>query len=131
MEPVSLALSILLKNPSIAKSALDKTTAPAIVDVSKMQGSFADMSRGVLQCYHKTARFINADVLGSPWKRQDQYAAQNSMVVKIRYAGVSTATYEMVVAVMAKDDKVRTAVLADSATVPYSKKCQLEEWTGA
>jgi hypothetical protein len=39
--------------------------------------------------------------------------------------------YEMVVAVMAKDNKVRTAVLADTATIPYNKKCQLEDWTGA
>jgi hypothetical protein len=131
MEPVSLALAFLLKHPSVAKDAMEKATAPAVVDVSKMQGSFADMSRGVLQCYHKTARFVNADLVGSPWNRQAQYAAQNSMVVRIRYTGVSTAHYEMVVAVMAKDDKVRTAVLGDTATVPYNKKCQLEDWTGA
>jgi hypothetical protein len=131
MEPVSLALAFLLKNPSVAANAIDKATTPAVVDVSKMQGSFADMSRGVLQCYHKTARFINADFVGAPWNRQAQYAAQNSMVVRIRYSGVTTARYEMVVAVMAKEDKVRTAVLADTATVPYNKRCQLEDWTGA
>jgi hypothetical protein len=131
MDPVSLALTLLLKNPGVATSAIDKATAPAAVDVSKMQGSFADLSRGVLQCYHKTGRFINADYVGSPWKRQAQYAADNSMVVRIRYTGVSTMPYEMVVAVMAKDNKVRTAVLADTATIPYNKKCQLEDWTGA
>jgi hypothetical protein len=68
MEPVSLALLFLLKNPSIAANAIEKATTPAVVDVSKMQGSFADMSRGVL---------------------------------------------------------------ADTATVPYNKRRELEDWTGA
>ena len=131
MDPISpLILNLLMKTAPAATSALEKARAPGTVDVAKMQGSFADLSRGVLHCYHKTARFENADLVGSPWNRQDQYGAQNSAVIRIRFSGISSSHYEMVVAVMAKDNMVRTAVLADSAKIKYSTRCQLEDWTG-
>ena len=131
MEPVTIALSLLLKNPSLAASAVGQATAPAPVDRARMQESFADLSKSILLCYHKSARFRSTDLLGSPWNRQAQYGAVNSMVVRIHYTGVSMTQYQMVVAVMAKPGKVRTAVLQDSAVVPYSKKCELEDWTGS
>jgi hypothetical protein len=34
----------------------------------------------------------------------------------------------MLVAVMAKENSVRTAVIAESTVVPYNKRCVLEEW---
>jgi hypothetical protein len=34
----------------------------------------------------------------------------------------------MVVAVMAKGNSVRSAVIAENTMVPYNKKCPLEEW---
>ncbi len=52
-------------------------------------------------------------------------------MLRIQYSGLTAAHYQMVVAVMAKDNQLRTAVLQDSATVPYNKHCQLEEWTGS
>lgn len=91
--------------------------------------SIADFSRGVLHCYHRTARYQFADVVQKPWARQGQYGASNSAVIRIRYSGVSGASYEMVVGVLAKEKQVRTAVLQDTAVVPYSKRCQLEEWS--
>ena len=115
----------------MAQSTLRAATAPGVVDLAKMQSSVVDLSKGVLSCYHKTARFQIVDVVQAPWSRQSQYAADNSAVMKIRFSGVSRAQYEMTVAVMVKDNKVRTAVLADNALVPYNRKCQLEEWTGA
>lgn len=131
MDPVSLALTFFLKNPSIATSVADKAMSPGTVDVSKMQESLVDLSKGVLVCYHKTARFQSVDFLGSPFKRQPQYGAEKSMVVRIRYAGMGALNqYEMIVAVMGKQDAVRAAVLADSAMIPYNKKCVLEDWTG-
>lgn len=130
MDPVSIALTLLMKNPAMASSAYQRATAPGVVSSAQLQASYADLSRGILTCYHKTARFRESDPLGSPYSRQSQYAADNSMVIRIKYAGITTRPYEMVVAVMVKDNKVRTAVLADSATIPYNKKCELEEWTG-
>jgi hypothetical protein len=131
MDPVSLALTFFLKNPGVATAAMDKALAPGSVEVSKMQESLADLSRGVLFCYHKSARFRSVDFMASPWKRQPQYGADKSLVVRITYQGVGAInTYDMVVAIMAKQNRVRTAVLADSALIPYSKRCVLEDWTG-
>ncbi len=131
MDPATIALTLLMKHPDVASSAVQSATAPAVVDVAKMQSSFADLSKQVLLCYHKTARFRDSDVVQRPWARQVQYAADNSAVLRIRYQGVSMTSYEMIVAVMVKQNKVRTAVVADNALIPYNKKCQLEEWTGA
>ena len=131
MDPVSLALTLLLKNPALAANAVNAATAPGIVDVAKMQESIADLSKQILLCYHRTARFQLVDYVGAPWNRQAQYAADNSAVFKIQYSGITSARYQMLVAVMVKGQQVRTAIIADTAVVPYNKKCQLEDWTGA
>lgn len=134
MDPVTIALSLLMKNPNMVSSAAEaaqRATSPGIVDVAKMQTSVADLARGVITCYHKTASFRSVDVAQGPWVRQSQYAADNSAVMRINYQGVTGMPYQMIVAVMAKENQVRTAVLSDNATVPYSKRCQLEEWTGS
>jgi hypothetical protein len=131
MDVVGIALSLLIRNPDLAVNLAERATAPGTVNVAQMQTSVADLARGVLHCYHRTARFHATDVAHAPWARQAQYGAENSAVLRIHYSGVSGARYHMVVAVMAKERMVRTAVLADAAKIPYSKGCQLEEWTGA
>jgi hypothetical protein len=131
MDPVSIALSLLMKNPQAAGDMAQRAMAPGNVQVERMRESVADLGRGVLTCYHKTARFRSVDVLAQPWNRQGQYGADSSVVLRINYQGMTGQGYGMVVAVMAKDDRVRTAVLGDNAMVPYSKRCELEEWKGA
>lgn len=132
MDPVSLAISFFMQNPSLALSATERAMAPGTVDVARMQGSLVDLSRGVLYCYHRTARFARVDYIGAPFNRQMQYGAEKSMVLRIHYAGMGGLNqYQMIVAVMGKDDKVRAAVLGDNAVIPYNKKCALEEWVGA
>ena len=69
MEPVSLLLMTLMKNPAIASSAasaVQSLTAPGAVDVSKMQVSLVDLSRGILTCYHKSAKFHQTDIVKTP-----------------------------------------------------------------
>jgi len=132
MDPVSLALTFFMQNPSLAMSAAEKATAPGSVDVARMQESLVDLSKGVLLCYHRTARFGAVDYIGAPFNRQLQYGAEKSMVVRIRYAGMGAMNqYQMVVAIMGKENKVRSAVLTDTAVIPYNKKCVLEDWVGA
>jgi hypothetical protein len=134
VDPVTIALSLLMKNPNVAHSAAEmaqRATAPGIVDVSKMQTSVADLARGVITCYHKTARFHAVDVAQGAWNRQSQYGADNSAVMRIQFSGVTGMPHQMIVAVMAKQNQVRTAVLSDSDPIPYNKRCQLEEWTGS
>lgn len=131
MDPISLALTFFLKNPALTTSTIDKALAPGSVDIAKMQESLVDLSKGVLGCYHKSARFGNVDFLGSPYNRQLQYGAEKSMVVRLRYSGIGGLNqYQMVVAILGKQDKVRAAVLTDSAVIPYNKKCELEDWVG-
>jgi hypothetical protein len=128
LDPITLLVSALAQNPEMAASAAKSLTAPGAVDVARMQTSLVDLSRGILTCYHKTAKFRQTDVIKTPWERQGQYGAERSAVLKITFTGVLGSQYEMLVAVMAKENSVRSAVIAENTVVPYSKRCALEEW---
>ena len=129
MDLISLALQLFLHNPEIALAGSKEITRPGTVDMAQMQESFADLSRGILNCYHRTARFREADLLEKPWGRQAQYGADHSALIQIQYAGITRASYKMQVVVMTKGGQIRTQVLHDSAIIPFNKKCQLENWT--
>lgn len=129
MDAVSLLVMALAKNPEIVTSAAKASLKPGVVDVAKMQESLVDLSKGILTCYHKSARFRQADILGTPWNRASQYDAERSAVLRIRFEGVSRTQYEMVVAVMAKGNAVRSHVINENTIVRYNKKCELEEWS--
>lgn len=131
MDLLSLAFSFLLQHPNVATAGAKEIAKPGAVNVSQMQSSFADLSKGILYCYHKTARYRVADVIQKPWERQNQYDAENSAVIHIQYSGLSGAPYQMIVAVLSKGGRLRSAVLQDTAVVPYNKKCELENWTSA
>jgi hypothetical protein len=131
MDLVTLAFTFLMQNPGKAVAGAQHLARPGAVDVAQMKESFADFSRGILNCYHRTARYQIAQVLQSPWTHQDQYRADKSALISIHYSGVSGAQYQMVVAVLAKGSAVRTAVINDTAAIRYSNKCQLEQWTSS
>ncbi|MBV8503390.1 MAG: hypothetical protein JO006_16925 [Paucibacter sp.] len=131
MFPIALLVSALAKNPDLAASAVQTATKPGAVDVAKMQGSLVDLSKGILKCYHHTANFQQTDIVGSPWDRAWQYGAERSAVLRIRFTGLTSARYEMVVAVMAKGDAVRSAVISENSPVHHSGKCELEDWQSA
>ena len=128
MDPISLIIMALAKNPDVATSAAKSMTKPGAVDVVKMQGSLVDLSKVVLTCYHRTAKFRQTDIVATPWERQSQYAAERSAVIKITFTGLTTSQYQMFVAVMVKGNSVRTAVIAENTVIPYNKKCTLEDW---
>jgi hypothetical protein len=129
MDPVTMLVMALAKDPNLAASAVESATKPGTVDIARMQSSLADVSRGVLTCYHKTAKFRQTDIVATPWDRAWQYNAERSAVLKITFQGVSSTPYQMIVAVMAKGNAVRSAVVAENTVIPYNKKCQLEEWS--
>ncbi len=128
MDPITLLVSALAKNPDLAANVAKNFTTPGAVDVARMQTSLVDLSKGILSCYHKTAKFRQTDVVKTPWERQNQYGAERSAVLKISFTGMTGTPYEMLVAVMAKENSVRSAVIAESTIVPYNKRCALEEW---
>ena len=129
MDPITLLVAALAKNPDMAASAAKSLTTPGTVDVARMKTSLVDLSRGILSCYHKTAKFRQTDVVKTPWERQGQYGAERSAVIKISFMGVTGTPYEMLVTVMAKENSVRSAVILENTVVPYNKRCALEEWT--
>jgi hypothetical protein len=105
---------------------------PSTVNAAAPQDSFADLSTGILRCYHHTARYQLADVVESPWTRQSQYRADDSVLVRIQYFdGSSGQHHQMDVAVLARNDpsQMRTAVLSDSDPYRWDPKCQFERWT--
>ena len=127
----SLLLTVMMKNPNATMAAADAALAPGAVDVAAMQDSLVDLSRGILHCYHKSARFHQTDILGSPWARHWQYGAEKSAVLRIRFSGITGTPYEMVVAVMARQNAVRTAVLGENSLIAYNNRCALEQWVAA
>lgn len=130
MDALVLAFKFLLDNPDMAAEGARVLMAPGQVTVQQMGQSFADLSRGILRCYHKTATYHEAQVLAKPWRGQSQYSADGSAVIGIQYSGMTGSAYRMAVAFMWQGQKIRTHVLMDTATVPWNRGCQLENWSG-
>ena len=129
MDPISLLVMALAKNPDLAASATDAALKPGAVNVAKMQVSLVDTAKGILTCYHRTGKFRQVDVLGTPWNRAAQYGAERSAVIRIQFQGMTTTTYQMTVAVMIKGNAVRSAVIQENTVISYNKKCELEDWS--
>lgn len=123
---VALLLCFLMQHPNIAEHAAQSVASQRKVDTAVMQFSFADTAKEILSYYHRTVRFVVADAIQKRWDRQDQYGASQSASMRISYKGLSSAPFQMTVAILNRDQAVLTAVLEDTATVPYNKKCQLE-----
>lgn len=124
-----MILAFALKNPQAAANTLAEVDRPGQVDTAQLNSSLIDFARQTLKCYHKTARFVDADAVGGPWPNQAKYGAKGSVILSIKFQGGFTrSSYEMVVAAMAKDGAYRTAVLSDTAAIAYNDKCELQEW---
>lgn len=70
MDPVTLLVSIMMKNPDALAGAARMTKsvmAPGTVNVAAMQASEADLSQGILNCYHPSARFHHTDIVQTPF----------------------------------------------------------------
>jgi hypothetical protein len=128
MEPISMLMAYALQNPNAAATVVQKATAPGQVDVQKMTESVADFAIQTLKCYHKTARFQKVDIIGTNWNRQSQYGASGSVGLRIQYQGISGAAYSMEAIMLVKPEQFRTVIASDTALVPYSKQCALENW---
>jgi hypothetical protein len=129
MDPVSMILAFALKNPQATAEVANQYREPGQVDTQKLQSSVADFAMQALRCYHKSARFRGVSILGAPWRQQGMYGAQNSVVMRINFTGLSGTPYQMIVAAMARDQAYRTFVIQENSLVPYNKNCSLENWT--
>ncbi|HJW54316.1 MAG TPA: hypothetical protein VJ577_03510 [Burkholderiaceae bacterium] len=128
MDPVSMILAFAMKNPQATANAIDNYNTPGQVDIAKLEGSAADFAMQTLNCYHKSARFRGVDILGAPWRDQNKFGAEGSVVMRISFSGISGTGYQMIVAAMAKGRSYRTFVLNENSLIPYNKKCSLEYW---
>jgi hypothetical protein len=96
----------------------------------RMPETFAELGKTILRCYHGTGRYANAVVAQTPWDRESQYGGDESALIRIRYFDSSSGDpHEIIVGVVARQDKVRTAVVDDSATSHRNTSCRLERWT--
>ena len=129
MDFIALTLSLWLQSAQSMFTDAQNMTRPGTVDVARMQSSFPELTRGILTCYHRTAKYQVAQVLESPWAGQSRYGAKASALIQIRYTGVTGAPYFMHVALLGTQNAFRTSVVLDSANIPYSKDCSLEQWT--
>lgn len=129
MDPITLILTLALKNPQLTNDAINAYNQPGQVDASQLQSSVADFAMETLACYHKTARFRDVDIVQAPWSGQSKFGADNSVVLRITLAGMSGQPYQMLVAAMAKENSYRTFVIQENTLIPYNKNCTLERWT--
>lgn len=131
MDPVSMIFAFALKNPQATSSAIENYNTPGQVQTARLQQSVADFAMQTVNCYHKSARFRGVEVLGSPWREQYKFGAEQSVVLRISLSGMTGTPYQMVVAAMAKERSYRAFVLNENTLVPYNKNCALESWTAA
>ena len=75
-----------------------------------------------------TARYQGAEVVESPWSKQDQYNATKSSLINIQFTGITNAKYTMQVGLVERDGNVKAAVVQETAKVRASSKCALENW---
>jgi len=133
MDPPTLAALIatfLLQAPAGPGGERPEAAVDAAI---ARQATFAELSKGIVLCYHESARNPRAEVLQRPWKRQDQYRADDSALILVTFYGALTGRqYEMRVALLARNEpkQVRTAVQADSAPFNPNRRCALDQWTG-
>jgi hypothetical protein len=123
---LSFALTAVASLPQLPPKTPRKA-APSITQVQKDQ-RFADFAKGVLKCYHPTARYQGAAIERRPWAKQKQYAAKGSAVVSIEYLGVSNAHYTMVIGVLGKPQSIKTVIESDTAVVKAYENCELADW---
>jgi hypothetical protein len=122
---LSFALTAIAPPPQPPKAP--KKAVPTVAQVQK-DPRFEAFAKGVLNCYHPTARYRAASNVKRPWERQAQYGAKGSALVSIEYVGVSNANYTMVIGVLTKPGAIKTGIRSDTAKVRAYENCELNDW---
>jgi hypothetical protein len=137
MDPTTLAALIatfLLQHPVGGPEAASERTKLVPTDVAvALQSNFAELSKAIVLCYHESARSPLGEVMQRPWRGQEQYRADDSALIRIKFFGALTGLqYEMRVAVLARNEpkQIRTAVQADNAPFNPNRHCPLDQWIG-
>lgn len=129
MEAAVLLLQLISQNPQLIPDAAEQYHSPGQVQVTELNRSLADFAMQSLTCYHKTARFRGVDLLGRQWSQQYKYGAEQAIVFRVYFEGMSGTPYQMIVAGMKSGSSVRTAVIGENTVIPYNRHCALEQWT--
>ena len=122
---LQFALTMIAPPPQSTKAP--KKPVPKIATVQQ-DPRFADFAKGVLKCYHPTARYQAAAIEKRPWPQQAKYGAKGSALVSIDYIGVSNANYTMAIGVLGKPGAIKTVIQSDNAKVHAYENCELAEW---
>jgi hypothetical protein len=130
VDEIFQAISFMAAHPASPKNY--SSVSPFAPDSSetRMPETFAELATTVLHCYHGAARFDSAVVAQTPWEGDGRYGSDASALIRIRYYDSSAADpHEIQVALMSRQDQIRTAVVADSAPARWNAACGLERWT--
>jgi hypothetical protein len=123
---LSFALTTIALPPQLPPKA-PKKPAMKIAQVQQ-DPRFTNFAKGVLHCYHPTARYQAASIVQRPWQRQKEYGAKGSALISIEYLGVSNANYTIVVGVLGKPQQIKTVIRSDTAVVHAYENCELGDW---
>ncbi len=87
-------------------------------------------ARAVLDCYHPSGTFVDAQVTQTPWGGSHRLDADRSAIVRISWkGGVLGTPYTLYVAVLGKSPSAaRTVLLSDNAKIPASPDCKFDNW---
>ena len=127
LETAVLQFALTMIAPPQQSAKAPKKPVPKVAVVQKDQ-RFADFAKGVLKCYHPTARYQSAAIEKRPWAKQTKYGAKSSALVSIEYMGISNANYVMTVGVLTKPQGIKTVIESDTAKVHAYENCELAEW---
>jgi hypothetical protein len=123
---LTFALTMVASPPQHPAKA-PKQPVPKIATVQK-DPRFGDFAKGVLKCYHPTARYESAAIEKRPVPQQSKLGAKGSALISIDYIGVSNASYRMTVAVLGKPQAIKTVIQSDTAKVHAYEQCELGDW---
>jgi hypothetical protein len=131
VEEIFQVISFVAAHPAAPVNYVTVSPFGPEPDETRMPETFAGLAKGILHCYHHTARYRVADVAQIPWDRQGQYSpSDNSALIRIRYFGAaSDDPYEMNVALVSRQAQLRTAVVNDNSPILPNANCRLENWT--
>lgn len=94
------------------------------------EGRLEQAARAVLDCYHPSGTFVEAQVTQTPWGGSHRHDAERSAIVRIGWkGGVFGTPYTLYVAMLGRAPAaVRTVLLSDNAKIPASPDCKFDNW---
>ncbi|AVY93960.1 hypothetical protein DAI18_07820 [Microvirgula aerodenitrificans] len=117
----AMALLMLVNLLPLADRPPEHVPKPALLD---------DVGRAVLGCYHPSGDVHDVQLTQSAWGGARRYGADRAGIIKVNWRGALGHDRVLYAAVLGRDRReARTVLLSDTASIPASPDCPLEQWT--